>query len=600
MAGPGRGPNNMFSGKEQPKIKNFKATFKKLLRELNQIKWQTIFVLLLTIGSVILAILTPKITEKAITELFNTFIGLPVDLTYIATILLTAGALYLLSTLFNIVSRYIMAGASQKMVYSLRKRVRSKIDRVPLKYYDSSSTGDLISRITNDLDNIGMSLNQAITQVLSSILTVVGVVVMMFTINIWLTFISLVTLPLSVLLAGFVMKKSQKQFITQAKSLGDLSGKVEETYTNLKIVKAFQKENATIEEFTEINEELTKSSIKANFFSGLIYPLINFINNFGYVVVTIFACVFIANGDLNPGYLMVFLQYSQQLTQPIAQMAQLTNVIQTLMASTERVFEVLETEEEIQDEKDATTLKNMKGNVEFKRVKFGYAPSKTLMKDVNFNVTPGKMVALVGPTGAGKTTIVNLIMRFYELNGGSITIDKKDIKTLTRESLRTNIGMVLQDTWLFNGTIKENIAYGKKDASMEEIIEASKLAQAHHFIQTLPHGYDTIINEETTNISEGQKQLLTIARAILADPKILILDEATSSVDTRTEHLIQLAFKNLMKNKTSFVIAHRLSTIQDADTILVMNEGDIIEQGSHVELLEKKGFYADLYNSQFA
>ena len=582
------------------KVKNFKATFKKLLKEMNIIKWQTIFVLILTIASVVLAILTPKITEKAITELFNTFIGLPIDLAFIASVLLTAGALYFLSSVFNIISRFIMSGASQKIVYSMRKKVRQKIDRVPLNYYDSNSTGDLISRVTNDLDNIGSSLNQTITQVFSSILTVVGVLVMMFTINFWLTIISLITLPLSVLLAGLVMKSSQKHFASQAKNLGLLSGKVEETYTNQKIVKAFNKEQATQADFNKINEQLAKSAIKANFFSGLIYPLITFINNFGYVAVTIVACVFISNGSLNPGYLMVFLQYSQQLTQPIAQMAQLTSVLQTLMASSERVFEVLEAVEEVKNEENTTLLQNIKGQVDFEDVKFGYSENKVLMQKVNFKALAGKTIAIVGPTGAGKTTIVNLIMRFYELNGGNIKIDNKNIKSYTKESLRKNIGMVLQDTWLFNGSIKNNIAYGKKDATQDEIIEASKLAQAHHFILTLPHGYDTIINEETTNISEGQKQLLTIARAILAEPKILILDEATSSVDTRTEMLIQKAFKNLRQNKTSFVIAHRLSTIQDADTILVMNEGDIIEQGNHSELLTKKGFYFNLYNSQFA
>ena len=598
MAGPMGGPPG---SKHAPiKAKNLKLTFKKLLKELHYIKWQTISVLILTIFSVILAIYTPKLTEKAITELLNTFLGLQVDLNYIAKILIIAGSLYLISTTFGIISRYIMGSASQKLVYSLRKRVRAKIDRVPLKYYDQNSTGDLISRVTNDLDKIGTSLNQSITQVFSSILSVVGVIVMMLSINVWLTLISLVSIPLSVLTAGVFIKRTQKHFSTQAKSLGQVSGLVEETYTNQKTVKAFNKEKDTLKEFSKKNEELKNASIKANFFSGMIYPLINFISNFGYVAVTVAASIFISNGNLNPGYLIVFLQYSQQLTQPIGQMAQLSNIVQTLLASSERVFEVLEQEEEVKNELNAVNLTNINGEVEFKNVKFGYNPDKILMKDVNFKVNKGQMIALVGPTGAGKTTIVNLIMRFYELNGGNILIDNKDLKNFTRQSLRKNIGMVLQDTWLFNGTIKDNIAYGKKDATLEEIIEASKLAQAHHFIKTLPHGYDTVINEETTNISEGQKQLLTIARAVLASPKILILDEATSSVDTRTEILIQKAFENLMKNKTSFVIAHRLSTIQNADSILVLNNGDIIEKGSHKELLKQKGFYYDSYNSQLS
>ena len=598
MAGPMGGGPMRGAHKEPMKVKNKKLTFKKLLQELKIVKWQVISVLILTVLSVILSIYTPKITEKAITELFNTFIGLPIDLNLVATILLTAGSLYLISTVFNIISRYIMGTTSQTLVYSLRKRVREKIDKVPLKYYDENSTGDLISRVTNDLDNIGMTLNQSITQVFSSILTVVGVVIMMFTINIWLTFISLVTLPLSVIVAGLFVKRTQKYFAGQAKDLGDLSDIVEETYTNQKTVKAYNKEKATLKEFIKRNDDLKKASEKANFFSGMIFPFINFINNFGYIVVTIFASVFIANRSLDPGYLVVFLQYSSQLTQPIGQMAQLSSTIQTLLASSERVFEVLEQAEEVEDSVTSVEVDKFKGDVTFKKVQFGY-DEKLLMKNVNFDVKQGNLIALVGPTGAGKTTIVNLIMRFYELNGGSIIIDNKNITDYKRKSLRKNIGMVLQDTWLFNGTIKENIAYGKKDATMEEIIEASKLAQAHHFIQTLPHGYETVINEATNNISEGQKQLLTIARAILANPQILILDEATSSVDTRTEILIQTAFENLMKNKTSFVIAHRLSTIQNADMIFVMNYGDIIEQGSHNELLDKKGFYYELYNSQF-
>jgi ATP-binding cassette subfamily B protein len=593
MGGP---PGSNFA----PKTKNARAALKKLLRQMRIIKTQTILVLLLTVFSVALAVYTPKLTEKAITELFRGYFNLPVDLAYIANIILIAGALYLLSSLFQIASRYIMGGASQKMVYELRKKVRAKLDRVPLNYYDTSSTGDLISRVTNDLDNIGSSLNQSITQLLHNLLTIVGVVVMMFSINIWLTFISLASIPFSMLFAKVVVKRTQKYFALQAKNLGSVSGKVEESYTNQKIVKAFHKEAQTLKEFEALNETLKNTAIKANFFSGLIYPIINFINNFGFVIVTICASIFIANGTLNPGYLIVFLQYTDQLTQPLGQIAQLSSVIQTLLASTERVFEVLETKEEVKNSVDATELNKIKGQVSFKNVTFGYEPDVPFMQNVNFEVTPGKMIAIVGPTGAGKTTIVNLIMRFYELNGGSILIDNNNITNITRESLRKQIGMVLQDTWLFYGTIKENIAYGKKEASMEEIVAASKLAQAHHFIQTLPHGYDTVINEDSTNISEGQKQLLTIARAILADPKILILDEATSSVDTRTEILIQTAFQNLLKNKTSFVIAHRLSTIQDADIILVMNEGNIIEHGSHQELLEKNGFYAELFNSQFA
>ncbi|MGD9901667.1 MAG: ABC transporter ATP-binding protein [Spirochaetales bacterium] len=598
MAGPMRG--GPPGSEKTMKAKNFKASFKRLLKEMSIIKWQTIVVLILTVASVVLAIVTPKITEKAITELFKPLMGLSVDLSFVARVLINAGLLYLLSTIFNVISKYIMGGASQKIVYNMRKKVRTKIDSVPLKFYDTNSTGDLISRVTNDLDNIGSSLNQTITQVISSILTVIGVVIMMFSINFWLTIISLVTLPLSVFLAGFVMKHSQKQFAMQAKNLGALSGQVEETFSAEQIVKAFNKEEDELARFKKINEDLAISAKKANFFSGLIFPLITFVNNFGYVAISIVACIFIANGDLNPGYLMVFLQYSQQLTQPIAQMAQLTNTLQTLMASSERIFEVLDAEEEVKDDATSTVLSSVSGQVDFEGVKFGYAPNKILMNDINLHTKTGQTIAIVGPTGAGKTTIVNLIMRFYELNGGKIKIDNKDITSLTRASLRQNIGMVLQDTWLFNGTIKDNIAYGKKDATMEEIIAASELAQAHHFIETLPDGYNTIINEEASNISEGQKQLLTIARVILSSPKILILDEATSSVDTRTEIQLQKGINNLMKDRTSFVIAHRLSTIKDADNILVMQHGDIVEQGNHEELLNKKGAYFELYNSQFA
>lgn len=582
------------------KAKNFKQTFRRLLKEMKLIKWQSITVILLNIIAVILFVLTPKMTEKAITELFKPMFGLSIDTAYVAQILLVAGSLYLISTLLDTISRYIMGSASQKIVFNLRKRLRSKIDRVPLKFYDTNNTGDLISRVTNDLDQIGSNLNQALTQVIRSVLTVIGVIIMMFTINTWLTVISLVAIPLSVILAAFVMKRSQKQFANQASKLGALSGHVEESYTNQKIVKAFNKQDFTKEKFEKINSELATASIKANFFSGLIYPLITFVNNFSYVAVSIVACIFIAEGKLNPGYLMVFLQYTQQLTQPIAQMAQLSTTIQTLLARSERVFEVLDEKEEKADSKTAKQLSDLHGDVEFNNVKFGYTKGNVLMKDINLTTKQGQVVAIVGPTGAGKTTIVNLIMRFYELKGGNIKIDNTDIKKFTRSSLRKNIGMVLQDTWLFNGSIKDNIAYGKQDATMEEIVEASKLAQADHFINTLPDGYDTIINEEATNISAGQKQLLTIARAILQKPKILILDEATSSVDTRTEMLLQKAMSNLMQGRTSFVIAHRLSTIKDADNILVMNNGDIIEQGNHKELLKLKGEYFELYNSQFA
>jgi ATP-binding cassette subfamily B protein len=582
------------------KTKNFKATFKKLIKQMGIIRAQVISVIILTSIAVTLLVLTPQLTVDAINELAGPIMGLSIDTAFVARILLTAGILYLISAVFNVISRYIMAGASQKIVYSMRKQVRQKIDRVPLNYYDSNSTGDLLSRVTNDLDIIGTNLNQTLTQVFSSVLTVIGVIVMMFTINLWLTVISLFTIPLSIFLASFVMKRSQKYFGVQALSRGQLSGHVEETYTAQKIVKAFNRQASSQEEFKKLNNELARSATRANFFSGLIYPLITFVNNFGYVVITIVASIFISEGLLDFGYLVIFLQYSQQLTQPIAQMAQLTSTLQTLMASSERVFEVLEATEELENSKEATDLEDTRGHVEFNNVEFGYSKDNVLMKNINLETKPGQTVAIVGPTGAGKTTIVNLIMRFYELNSGNIKIDDKDITDLTRESLRKNIGMVLQDTWLFNGSIRENIAYGKQNATMEEIVEASKLAQAHHFIKTLPGGYNTVINEEASNISEGQKQLLTIARAILASPKILILDEATSSVDTRTEILLQRAMNNLMKNRTSFVIAHRLSTIKDADNILVMENGDIIEQGSHEELLKQKGSYFELYNSQFA
>ncbi|HZW81828.1 MAG TPA: ABC transporter ATP-binding protein [Candidatus Deferrimicrobium sp.] len=522
------------------------------------------------------------------------------DFHYIGEIALILIGMYLVSAAFSLIMGLVMSGVAQKTVRDLRREVDQKLTRLPLKYFDDHPHGDILSRVTNDLDTVANTLQQSLTQIITSLITIIGYIIMMLTISPVLTLIVIATLPLYILSTALIAKKAQKYFATQQKELGKLSGHVEEMYTGHKIVKVFGREKDSIEKFEAINENLYDSGWKAQFISGIMFPLMNFISNLGYVGISIVGGLWITKNLLGLGDILAFIQYSRSFTMPIAQTANIANVIQSTIACAERVFEVLDESEEIPDSPNAKVIEFPKGEVRFEHVDFRYKEEVPLIEDMNLDVKPGHTVAIVGPTGAGKTTLVNLLMRFYEINAGTITIDGVNIKDIKRYELRKMFGMVLQDTWLFNGTIKDNIAYGKQGSTMEEIVRAAKAAHADHFIRTLPEGYNTVLNEEATNISQGQKQLLTIARAILADPTILILDEATSSVDTRTEVLIQKAMANLMKGRTSFVIAHRLSTIRDAELILVMNKGSIIEMGNHRELLAKGGFYAELYNSQFA
>ncbi|MCX7749807.1 MAG: ABC transporter ATP-binding protein/permease [Clostridia bacterium] len=522
-----------------------------------------------------------------------------IDFNYVGIIILVLITMYVFSALFGVVMQYTMSGVAQKTVYDLRSDINNKLAKLPLKYFDSRTHGDVLSRVTNDIDSISTTLQQSLTQIITSMLQILGFIIMMLITSPILTLVVILTLPLYVVFTAFIAKKSQKHFAEQQKELGLLSGHVEEMYTGHKIVKAFGKEKESIEKFQEINTRLDVAGWKAQFISGIMFPLMNFVSNLGYVLICIIGGIWMTKEKLKLGDLTAFIQYSRQFTMPIVQTANIANVIQSTIACAERVFEVLDETEEIPDNKDAKVLVEPRGEVRFQQVAFRYKEEVPLIENMNLDVQKGHTIAIVGPTGAGKTTLVNLLMRFYEINKGKITIDGVNIKDIKRGELRNMFGMVLQDTWLFNGTIKDNIAYGKEGATMDEIVRAAKAAHADRFIRTLPEGYNTVLNEEATNISQGQKQLLTIARAILADPTILILDEATSSVDTRTEVLIQKAMANLMKDRTSFVIAHRLSTIRDAETILVMNQGSIIEMGNHKELLAKGGFYADLYNSQF-
>jgi len=521
------------------------------------------------------------------------------DFHYIGNIALILLGMYLISFVFSLIMGWVMSGVAQKTVRDLRREVDHKLNKLPLKYFDAHSYGDILSRVTNDVDTIAATLQQSLTQIITSVVSIIGYIIMMLTISPILTLIVLTTLPLYILTTRFIAKKSQKYFAAQQRELGELSGHVEEMYTGHNIVKAFGHEKNAIEKFEAINNRLNEAGWKAQFVSGILFPLMRFISNLGYVIISIVGGIWITKDILGLGDIIAFIQYSRSFDMPIVQTANIANIIQSTIACAERVFEILDEEEEIPDRPDAKIIKSPKGEVRFEHVDFRYKEDVPLIEDMNLEIKPGETIAIVGPTGAGKTTLVNLLMRFYEINGGKISIDGIDIRDLKRSELRKMFGMVLQDTWLFKGTIKDNIAYGKEGATMEEIIRAAKAAHADHFIRTLADGYDTIINEEGSNISQGQKQLLTIARAILADPKILILDEATSSVDTRTELLIQRAMANLMKGRTSFVIAHRLSTIRDAEVILVINKGRIIEKGNHKELLAKGGFYADLYNSQF-
>ncbi|GIO68627.1 MAG TPA: ABC transporter ATP-binding protein [Paenibacillus cookii] len=600
---PGGHPGQMMPAE---KAKDFKGTLRRLLGYLRPRRVTLAVIFLMAILSTVFSIVSPKILGEATTTLFEGILaktqhvpGASIDFGYITEILLWLIGLYLFSAVFSYAQQYLMAGVAQKVVYDMREQINRKLSRLPLKYFDSKTHGEILSRATNDVDNISTTLQQSLTQLMTSIVTLVGVIVMMLTISPWLTLILIVTLPLSFIVIRMIASRSQKHFMGQQRSLGQLNGHVEEMYTGHKIIKAFGREDESVATFNEINDKLYHSGWKAQFISGMIMPMMSFIGNIGYVLVCVVGGIFVTHKTITIGDVQAFIQYARQFTQPIMQTANIANIIQSTIASAERVFELLDEQEEVPEAADAVELNKPTGAVAFEHVKFGYKEGETLIEDMNIDVKPGQTIAIVGPTGAGKTTLINLLMRFYEINDGAITIDGVNITKLKRGNLRSIFGMVLQDTWLFNGTIRENIAYGRSGATEEEVVEAAKAAHADHFIRTLPDGYDTVLNEEASNISQGQKQLLTIARAILADPSILILDEATSSVDTRTEVYIQKAMNELMKGRTSFVIAHRLSTIRDADLILVMNGGSVIEKGTHEELLAKGGFYADLYNSQF-
>ncbi|MFU0824615.1 ABC transporter ATP-binding protein [Clostridium sp.] len=680
--GPGRHGGGPAMGRPAEKAKDFKGTVKRLLKYLRPRRFNIIVVFIAAIASTIFSIVSPKIMGRATNKLFEGLMakgqyaknlfkpenipnllkmpdlpeslrkmindmmtnptaaktkgtmdissidpdiwkfisthGPKIDFNYVGKIVLILIGLYAVSSIFSYIQQYIMAGVAQNTVYDMRKDVNEKLNKLPLKYYDSRTNGEILSRVTNDLDTVASTLQQSLTQLVTAIVTIIGIIIMMLTISPLLTLVTFITLPLSVLVTTGVAKKSQKYFKSQQQILGELNGHVEEMYTGHKIVKVFTNEEKSIQEFNEVNERLYEVGWKAQFISSVIMPMMNFVNNIGYVLVCVIGGVFVTKGRMDVGGVQAFIQYSRQFGQPIVQTANIANILQSTVAAAERVFEILDEIEEIPDKEDAKivdfengeikekdknnnikTIGKLKGEVAFQHVKFGYNETVPLMEDMNIDVKQGQTIAIVGPTGAGKTTLVNLLMRFYEIQGGRITIDGVDIRDFKRGDLRSMFGMVLQDTWLFNGSIRDNIAYSKKDATFEEIVAAARAAHVDHFIRTLPEGYDTVLNEEASNISQGQKQLLTIARVILKDPSILILDEATSSVDTRTEIQIQKAMNNLMKGRTSFVIAHRLSTIRDADLILVMNNGRIIEQGNHKELLEKGGFYADLYNSQF-
>ncbi|MCL6590677.1 MAG: ABC transporter ATP-binding protein/permease [Firmicutes bacterium] len=606
----GFGGGHAAFGAPGAKAKDFKGAFKRLLTYLRPYQNQFTIVLIFAILSTTFSIFSPKIMGKATTRLLNGLIGKymayrlhqpapSIDFAYIGNIILILIVLYILSAAFNFVQQFTMAGVAQKTVYNMRRDLNDKLARLPLKYFDSRTHGEIMSRVTNDIDTISAGLQQSMTQLITSICTIIGVLIMMLTISPMLTLITIVTLPLSFIGVTAITKRSQKYFAVQQKELGELNGHVEEMYTGHKIIKAFRHEKQSVDKFTEINDRLYNAGWRAQFVSGILFPMMNFINNIGYVLVCVMGGIYVTKNLIELGDVQAFIQYSRQFSQPIAQTANIANILQSLVASAERVFEVLDENEEIPDPAGAVLLPQPRGEVRFQNVSFGYKEGVNLINNLNIDVKPGQTIAIVGPTGAGKTTLVNLLMRFYEINGGKITVDGIDIRDFKRADLRRIFGMVLQDTWLFNGTIKENIAYGKEGATDAEIVQAAKAAHADHFIRALPNGYNTVLNEEASNISQGEKQLLTIARAILADPAILILDEATSSVDTRTEVYIQKAMKELMKGRTSFVIAHRLSTIRDAELILVMNHGAIIEMGNHKELLAKGGFYASLYNSQF-
>ena len=600
MRGPMRG-HGMMPGE---KAKDFKGSTLRLLSYMGKFKFALIGVLLFAVGSTLFNVVGPKILGQATTELFSGLVAKvqgagSINFGKIGTILLLLLGLYLLSALFSFIQGWIMTGVTQRLCYRLRRDISQKIHRMPMKYFESKTVGEVLSRITNDIDTLGQSLNQSVTQLITSVTTIIGIIIMMLSINTIMTGVTIVILPVSMVLVMVVVKHSQKYFRAQQAFLGTINGQVEETYSGHNVVRAFNREQAVLDEFRETNKKLYQSAWKSQFFSGLMQPIMQFIGNLGYVAVTVLGAILAAAGTIQVGDIQSFIQYVRNFTQPITQMAQVSNMLQSMAAAAERVFEFLAEEEEDQLAESPVPASSIQGQVTFDHVRFGYDPNKIIIGDFSATVEPGQTVAIVGPTGAGKTTMVKLLMRFYDVQSGAIRIDGHDVRDFNRSQLREAFGMVLQDTWLFKGTIMENIRYGRLDATDEEVIAAAKAAHVHHFIQTLPGGYQMELCEDASNISQGQRQLLTIARAILADNKIMILDEATSSVDTRTEQLIQKAMNNLMKGRTSFVIAHRLSTIKDADLILVMKDGDIIEQGNHKTLLEKNGFYATLYNSQF-
>lgn len=637
----GGGPHGMMGGGQ--KAKNFKGTMKKLLVYLKPYSISIFAVILFAIGSAAFSIVGPKILGEATTTIFEGLVGkvtgsgVGIDFTYVSKILIFLLGLYIVSAAFSFVQSFVMSGVSQKVSYRLRKQISEKINLMPLKYFDTKTHGEVLSRVTNDVDMMSQSLNQIMTQFITSVTTLIGVLIMMISISGVMTVATILMLPLSAVLISFVVKRSQKFFKTQQEFLGHVNGQVEEIYGGHNIVKAFNGEEDAIREFNKLNDQLYNSAWKSQFLSGMMMPIMTFIGNLGYVMVSILGGYLAIKGSITVGDIQSFIQYVRSFNQPIAQTAQIANLVQSTMAAAERVFEFLDEEEEDQFAENPVKINNpmagvvgrefqeesnkkshhhkeaerevavvnedeiieIEGSVQFENVHFGYSEDKIIINDFTANVKPGQKVAIVGPTGAGKTTMIKLLMRFYDVNSGAILIDGHNIQDFNRHDLRSIFGMVLQDTWLFNGSIKENIRYGRLNATDEEVIAAAKAANVHHFVKTLPDGYNMILNEEASNVSAGQKQLLTIARAILADPKILILDEATSSVDTRTEVLIQKAMDNLMKGRTSFVIAHRLSTIRDADLILVMKDGDIVEQGTHTDLLAAGGFYSNLYNSQF-
>lgn len=598
------GPNKTHK-KELEKAKDFKGTTKKLIKDyLSKYKLALLIVIIFAIGSTIFSIVGPKILGNATTEIFNGLVsklsgGTGIDFGKIAQILLTLLALYLISALFSLIQGFTMTSVSQKLTYKLRNDLAIKINKLPMHYFDKKTKGEVLSIVTNDIDTVSQNLNQSITEIITAVCTLIGILIMMFSISVEMTLISILILPITIFVVKNIVGKSQKYFKKQQDYLGHVNGQVEEIYGAQTIVKAFNGQEKVIEEFSKANKELYHSAWKSQFLSGLIHPIMNFIGNIGYVAVAILGGYLAIDGKITVGNIQSFIQYNKQFTQPINQIAQVSSMLQAMVAAAERVFEFLEEKEEIEDVEKPKSTENLKGNVTFEHVQFGYDEDKIIINDFSANVKDGQKIAIVGPTGAGKTTMVKLLMRFYDVNKGAILIDGINIKDFKREDLRKMFGMVLQDTWLFGGTIKDNIKYSKEDATDAEVIEAAKAAHVHHFIKTLPKAYDMVVNEESSNISAGQKQLLTIARVILANPKILILDEATSSIDTRTEIQIQSAMDNLMKGRTSFIIAHRLSTIKNADLIVVMNHGDIVEQGTHEELLAKGEFYADLYNSQF-